>query len=287
MTVATACRELSLSAPLVPEQTATSTHCLVCFEVPAPGELVPCCLSWEILQPLRDVCCSSPMRGAWGTTSRQPSWLPVWRRQRRQRYIQHPPRRGRERSLVLPPSSSPWGSTFGFSSRREAAGMTPSSAHPLPFAGWKWRFSGKLAPRSYDHIFHHMTVCFKWKQLRKGSHNPAPFSALCWLLRNRVSAFIPPFRSSRLTLAIALRVAGAWREQDGAPRAVLHHVPAPLPGLRSSECREVPDGILINNNTALALRWDKPCCKSPPFPSLSVAFEAFLLLLFICIQRWD
>lgn len=132
-----------------------------------------------------------------------------------------------------------------------------------------------------------MTVCFKWKQLRKGSHNPAPFSALCWLLRSRVSAFIPLFRSSRLTLAIALRVAGAWREQDGAPRAVLHHVPAPLPGLRSSECREVPDGILINNNTALALRWDKPCCKSPPFPSLSVAFEAFLLLLFICIQRWD
>lgn len=194
MTVATACRELSLCAPLVPEHPpAPGTHCLVCFEVPAPGKLAPCCLSWEILQPLWGVCCSSAMRGAWGTTSHQPSWLPIWRRQQRQCCVQHPPRRGRERSLILRPSCSPWGSTFGFSLHREAAGMTPSSAHPLPFAGLKWRphvSLGNSAPRSYDHIFHHMTVCFKWKQLRKGSHNPAPFSALCWLLQ---AAFQPLF----------------------------------------------------------------------------------------------
>lgn len=38
------------------------------------------------------------------------------------------------------------------------------------------------------------------------------------------------------------------------------------PGRAGEERREVPDGILINNNAALPLRWDKPCCKSPPFP---------------------
>lgn len=52
------------------------------------------------------------------------------------------------------------------------------------------------------------------------------------------------------------------------------------------ECSGVPDGILINNNTQLLLRWDKPCCKSPPFPRLSVAFED-LLLFFISIQSQD
>lgn len=230
------------------------------------------------------------MRGAWGTTSplhASPHGSPFGGAAE----YTTSPQEGQGEEPHPSPILQPMGSTVGFSLHREAAGMTPSSTHPLPFSGWKWRphvSLGNSAPRSFDHIFHHMTVCFKWKQLRKGSHNPAPFSALCWLLHSCVSAFIPPFCSSQLTLAIPLRVAGAWREQDRAPRAMLYPVPAPLPGLQSSECREVPDGILINNNTALVLRWDKPCCKSPPFPSLSVAFEALLLLFFfICIQRWD
>lgn len=54
---------------------------------------------------------------------------------------------------------------------------------------------------------------------------------------------------------------------------------------RAGEQRSrVPDGILINNNTQLLLRWDKPCCKSLPFPRLSVAFEDLLLLLLLFIS---
>lgn len=155
------------------------------------------------------------------------------------------------------------------------------------------RFSGKVAPRSYNQIFRHMIVCSKWKQLRKGSENPAPFSALCWLPPCRVSALAPSprFCSSPCRNAPA----SGWctgGERDGArPRnpsrqGPCHGTGGPRspscsgtpgrcrPALWSSprrpgeECREVPDGILINNNTALPLRWDKPCCKSPPFPRL-------------------
>lgn len=77
---------------------------------------------------------------------------------------------------------------------------------------------------------------------------------------------------------------------DAGPQSWGFITPSPgsLQGLhRVGEQRSrVPDGILINNNTQLLLRWDKPCCKSPPFPRLSVAFED-LLLLFISIQSQD
>lgn len=131
----------------------------------------------------------------------------------------------------------------------------------------------------YDHVF------FKWKQLKKGWEKlelQLPFlcSAGCslTLFRQHGEGSQPPRRGERC--GCGPTELGFWRSH-----------PRESPKLRHTygERSGVPDGILINNNTQLLLRWDKPCCKSPPFPRLSVAFEDLflLLLLFISIQSQD
>lgn len=133
-----------------------------------------------------------------------------------------------------------------------------------------------------------MIVCFKWKQLKKGWEKLEP--RLPFLLSAGCS--LTPFRQPD-TAEKALCPRGVGRGVDAAPRSWGFGIPTPgsPPRLhRTGEERSgVPDGILINNNTQLLLRWDKPCCKSPPFPRLSVAFEdlLLLLLLFISIQSQD
>jgi len=150
---------------------------------------------------------------------------------------------------------------------RRAAGASPSGSLPShrAEAAGSSRFSGKVALRLYRQIFRHMMVCFKWKQLKKGWENPEPQ--------------LPSAGCSRTVF----RQPGTAEKALGAP------APGSPPRLpRTGEERSgAPDGILINNNSQLPLRWDKPCCKSAPFPRLSVAFEDLLLLLFISIQSQD
>lgn len=127
-----------------------------------------------------------------------------------------------------------------------------------------------------------MIVCFKWKQLKKGWEK----LELQLLFSSWLDVPLPHFDSP----APLRSVTGS--SVDAAPQSWGFITPAPGSPRRlrhvGKQRSKVPDGILINNNTQLLLRWDKPCCKSPPFPRLSVAFEDLLLLLvFISIQSED